>query len=368
MTEANKHKLTGIQYLRGCAALMVVLCHASTMFAMEKYFGFEVYNGFLESGSKGVELFFVLSGYIIAFTTLTSDLSPKTSIASFSRRRAFRLLPMMWISVIAFFVLRSLLVGQQDIGPYARAATLYPIGSVSPNVIWTLRHEFLFYVIVGASFALGRYWKYATIAWILSPLVYFSSINGGTELAGFVFSKLNLLFGIGVCVAFLDLKGKLSLSFSNQPALIILIVCCVLIMVGDYLFFGLAGGDRATPNSSSITYYLVLGGFCGIVLIVARCLGSAKPKRVTELLLFQLGEASYSIYLFHEMFLSFALGVFSKRFHGTWTWIVILCSSLFAILGTYAIYWVVERPLLSFLRESKKNKDVALVSNSGQST
>lgn len=370
MTESTKHKLTGIQYLRGYAALMVVVCHSSTMFALDKYFGYEVFNGILQSGSKGVELFFTLSGYIIAYTTLTPDLSPKTSIASFARRRAFRLLPMMWLSVLAYFLLRSLLIGQQETGPYVRAATLFPLGTVSPNVIWTLRHEFLFYLVVGASFALRRYWKYVTLAWILSPLIYFStSSSQGSELAGFFFSKLNLLFGVGICVAVLDLKGLIKSSASSKNVLIILTLCCLAIIVGDHLYFAFSGDKRETPNSLSIIYYLVLGGFCAITLAVARCMGSAQPSRRIERLLFRLGEASYSIYLFHEMFLSLALSVLAKRFSGTWPWLVILSSSCFAILATYSIYWFVERPLLNLLRDrNRKQTEIALVPNLDQTT
>ena len=359
MTHNDKNTLTGIQYLRGFAALMVVVCHASTMFSLEKYFGFTAYKGFLESGSKGVELFFVLSGYIIAYTTLNSDLAPKTSIKSFARRRAFRLLPLMWISVFGYLVLRTVMVGPQDLGPYIRAATLYPVGSVSPNVIWTLRHEFLFYLIVGASFALGKHWKYTTFAWVLSPLLYLAIGGDGSGVWALVFSKLNLLFGFGMCIAFLDLKGKFSVSVPNRSAIVVLTVACMAIMLLDY-GLGHLQGDSSS-NTPTVLSCLVLGLACSIVLILARCLGNAKPRWGLEAIVFQLGEASYSIYLFHEMFLSFSLGQFAKRFGSASPAVAIFGSALFAVVGTYVIYWLIERPLLRYLRDLKKSTTVPVV-------
>ena len=83
-----KLDFVGIQYLRGFAALLVVLDHASGMTALPKYFGTTAFDGFFDWGFAGVDLFFSISGFIIALVTLSPiTLEPKSTLSDFLTRR-----------------------------------------------------------------------------------------------------------------------------------------------------------------------------------------------------------------------------------------------------------------------------------------
>jgi exopolysaccharide production protein ExoZ len=96
--EANSRlKLDSIQYLRAIAAIAVVFGHGSTsLFA----------NGralipLAQIGAKGVDLFFVISGFLMFFTTDQKRVLPR----KFFRRRLIRIVPLYFILSTFGFVM-----------------------------------------------------------------------------------------------------------------------------------------------------------------------------------------------------------------------------------------------------------------------
>lgn len=67
----------GIQGLRGWAALIVVMYHVHVLFQKEKYFGSVLFGGFFEFGHRGVELFFVISGFLMAMLMNNPLVAPR---------------------------------------------------------------------------------------------------------------------------------------------------------------------------------------------------------------------------------------------------------------------------------------------------
>ncbi len=125
----NHNNIEWIQYLRGLAALAVVLDHTAAMASFDKYFGQEVLDGFLYKGAIGVDLFFVISGFIISIVSLKPDLKPSTTLSDFFQKRFLRIVPLMWVAVIAYAMLR--LVGrsadQFDPWTYIRYKSFAPM-------------------------------------------------------------------------------------------------------------------------------------------------------------------------------------------------------------------------------------------------
>jgi exopolysaccharide production protein ExoZ len=205
-------RLVGIQYLRGIAAILVVLSHAEGIGNLEKYYGTLAWHGILTKGLFGVDLFFVISGFIIAYVALTKDsLVPRLNIASFLKKRTVRILPFMWLCITGYAILRYIGRGSFTPLPYIRAMVLWPIGDIAPNVIWTLRHEMLFYVVFAVSLLVPlRPLKWILPIYFLSPLVYWGIYANTVDVTNvwgdFFFSRSHLLFGCGYVLAICYLK------------------------------------------------------------------------------------------------------------------------------------------------------------------
>jgi peptidoglycan/LPS O-acetylase OafA/YrhL len=152
----HSHK-TNIDLLRICAATAIVLSHTSGEFTLRHYdntfINFIVNNyGFL---SSGVDLFFVISGYVIM---LSIDSNYKNPI-SFLKGRVRRIVPIYWMLTLltVFFISITNFFGLSDISQPTKSkffsSLLFTtkISDNAPPIIqqgWTLEFEMLFYAIV----------------------------------------------------------------------------------------------------------------------------------------------------------------------------------------------------------------------------
>ena len=103
---AGGHELVGIQYVRGLAALAVVLDHISQRMPEPKYFGYRPFRGLLETGAVGVDLFFTLSGFIIVYIALDAGWTPTMGAWVFVKRRFARIMPFLWAAILGDALLR----------------------------------------------------------------------------------------------------------------------------------------------------------------------------------------------------------------------------------------------------------------------
>ena len=94
-----KDKLHGLDHLRAFAITIVFLFHYSNMFAHPKWM-----NGLFSFGWTGVDLFFVLSGYLIAAQLFREiAIGKNISFRTFFLKRFFRIVPAYWVVVFIYF-------------------------------------------------------------------------------------------------------------------------------------------------------------------------------------------------------------------------------------------------------------------------
>lgn len=148
----NRRTYPGLDLIRLTAALMVAAYHLGWWWWRddpERQMPW--LTPFVSWGWVGVPIFFVISGFVIAFS------AEGRTVGSFVKSRAARLYPATWIcaSLIA-------LIQPTRIGDYLRSVVLSPTGPWASGVYWTLAIEIVFYTLVAV--ALWRKWDLAKFA------------------------------------------------------------------------------------------------------------------------------------------------------------------------------------------------------------
>jgi exopolysaccharide production protein ExoZ len=342
-------QLNGVQYLRGLAASLVVAEHANIVISLPKYFGrqpvpFEFYGG-----PAGVDLFFVVSGFIIAYITLDpSSLQPRGGIGDFLWRRFARIVPFLWLCVATYAALRFVgRDGSFEWKPYLRALTLYPIGPLNPSQAWTLRHEVLFYLVFVTAFWRSRPRLLWVGAWMLSPLLFFSLFDlaqptVAAALLGFVFNRLNLLFAFGFVASLVYLRRPDWFVASVPNGMTVLTGLCGLYLL---LFMLISYSHLDTVD------VLLAGIGASLILYVALRVRTEPEPGLIDRAGLALGDASYAIYLTHGAIISAMIGVWSRLAPDSSVLLVLLICIAASLGAGLLIHRTIERPLVRWLQD-----------------
>jgi exopolysaccharide production protein ExoZ len=339
-----------IQYLRAVAALMVVWLHALYIIP-----GAAAQLNVPNFGGAGVDLFFVISGFIMVVTTAAKDVTP----TEFLRRRIVRVVPLYWLLTLAVIALAAYKDSFRNLGypPVAIAKSLLFVpytsipgqpGSVWPIALlgWTLNFEMFFYALFAISLAAPRRLRLPGLVLTLGSLVVIGRLFGPfTEPLALVYtSPLLLEFVAGMILAHGWLRDGLQ-GWSPWSWLFVAVGICA---------FGLRDANFITQHSGAIT-------MCGAVIIVGACL-HPKIYAIQSRPLLELGNASYSIYLFHP----FALDALVWGWHRMFPLVTFASSVLFMALALplcaavgWSCYQFIERPLTSRLQKSRQKTDVS---------
>jgi len=149
MKELNKKRIYELDGLRGVAALAVVFYHYTTRFSIK--FNNDIISNVIEFnyGHYGVQLFFVISGFVI-FMSIEKVKSP----FEFLYKRFVRLYPTFWMSLFLTFFLLLLFGPDLIIPKYSQLLvnlTMVPkiFGfKAVDGVYWTLMVELFFYLLI----------------------------------------------------------------------------------------------------------------------------------------------------------------------------------------------------------------------------
>jgi len=278
--------------LRGIAAILVVLFHTQVIFALRT--GTEAFAGLFKSGFRGVDLFFVLSGFIIGHVH-GSDLGRPKRLRNYVFNRAARIYPAVWImTTFAGFLYAAGFGGAEKAGKLglwnvvASAFLLPQIGDPLVNVTWTLKYEVFFYVIFSVLIIRPRLGIFIFSVWqlsVLSVAIFFPDKALGIE--GFYLRALCLAFGLGLLCALIIWKSDV------VPLTRYAIVQWLVLILGVSAFVS----GFIMDNHASFS-----GVFCAIgsgAIIVALVLLEQSNRISIPRIFVLLGGASYAIYLVH---------------------------------------------------------------------
>jgi exopolysaccharide production protein ExoZ len=325
-------EIDGIQYLRAVAALMVVAHHARHYFPQGDLWS--------NLGSRGVDIFFVISGFIMAHSTrgYRADGDRAAQALEFLLKRVIRVVPLYWLALL-WTGKSSLFSGAQPPLDVLRDFLFVPhfhrvyTGSIFPYLVpgWTINYEMFFYAIFALSLLLGGR-RFRFVAIVLLALVGLGFLDWKSAPAIFYTSSVLLEFLLGVVVYFLTRSSGRVLSRSMLGA--ILATAVVLLSFDN--------GDAVRGFAD--------GPFAAVIVWVA----VQWPWKARIHWLRSLGDASYSIYLFHlaSFWVAGSLlhraGLVAPTPLGIVVALVVHMAT--AIAAGLLVHRFVERPLLRFLR------------------
>jgi peptidoglycan/LPS O-acetylase OafA/YrhL len=344
MASAHQGKLETIEAARGIAALAVVFFHAN---AAAAFIGARTFD-WLSIGEHGVDFFFVLSGFIIFFVHY-DDIGRPESSRGYLLKRAIRLFPILWIIVGGWAIVGTALGHPPSLATLGTSLLLYPsMAEPAPLVVWTLRHEALFYLAFLAAIMSRRAGMLLFGVWTLAALgqLVLSAVGrpvGG--LASFFLSSyaLDFMFGAGIAI----LHRRRAFRRSLVPLALALVLIVALFWTEEHFEIRRTGLlDYATPPATLWVAALGLG-FAAVLHGLLCMEGKFKVPRFLLL----LGAASYAIYLVHTPINSIAqrLARFIAEplaFIGGVQLFIVACGVLAGIL----LHLWVERPVSKRLR------------------
>ncbi|MCT2407860.1 acyltransferase [Chryseobacterium antibioticum] len=326
-------KLNNLQILRGISALLVCCFHFS------EYINFEnlrLGDILFKRGSIGVSIFFVISGFIMAFTTLKKDFSINTSkeITLFYKRRIIRIVPLYFLLSGAWMVIGgTLMVYFQDEGFKRLIHSIFflPQKNTFPVLYlgWSLNYEMFFYLIFGMSllFKKGRYIFIATFF----ILTYIAGLLYPPESAylEMVCSPLNLYFVTGIVFAILLDKVSVSKNWA-------ILLCTVGIVSFSAVLFGLI----------TVTNSLLLLLIVSLFVLSFLLFDYTFQFKGNRFLIF-LGDISYSLYLSHPF-----VELFFRRFKvDGYLNIPYFLLKIIIVIGVAAFfYYFVEKKITEYLK------------------
>ena len=323
-------RLFGLQYLRGIAATGVVIFHVS-----------QGAGAPLSFAAYGVDLFFVLSGFLMVAIT-AGGARPW----AFFRDRFLRVAPLYWIATAAVVVVGLLgLSAQVRLDPARIAASFafipYSAGGGRHTPLpmmplgWTLNAEMLFYAIFALLLFLPRY-----------RVLVLTCIIGGLVAAGKLFHPTGAVAIAWTDPILLDFVAGAWLGVAwvrpeHRRLIVLLLLVALLLWIPRLVWPGMRGGIEGAGATLILMAVLFFEGR-----------GTGIPEwRPLRL----LGDASYSIYLWQIFPLQFC-AVVAARLHLP---AAVTAAAGFALAmgGGILAYLLLERPLLAVLRRVRAPAD-----------
>lgn len=351
-------KLDTLQILRGVAATLVLVSHAMREVAPivnEQAAGF----AFQKGGQFGVDIFFIISGFIMAYVTYGS-LKGSPTASTFLIRRMFRVVPMYWIFttitvVISLTASATKNHSETGLGYIISSYLFYPAlredGHITPalGVGWTLNYEMFFYVIFATCIAVrGRNaWNLAVLAMV--ALVCFGTLLPNAFSPLWYWTRPILLeFCAGLSLGYCFVRGW---RLPTPAAAVIVLFGCVWWYIGT---------SYPNPMDSymrvemwGIPALLIVSGF----MLTRIPIGDLIPAWLSRLAI-RVGDCSYSIYLCH-MFIVRILMIGINRTSPALRNETVLCVLILvvtSIMFAYLAYRFIEVPLTAYLDRSFADK------------
>lgn len=317
--------IRSVQYLRGIAALMVLVHHVyRTMLMNRGYLPGWLHDAVSTSFSGGVDIFFVISGFVIYLSIIERPKSPLQFVID----RLARIVPAYWFYSGVFALI---LIYYPWTHPSSVFETIHFIKSLffipSPNpsgmnvfptliVGWTLNFEMAFYFVLAVSLLAGtKYLHYSVLILMLAinivaPKFAATEFYGTTRIYEFV---------LGVLIARLYLLNNKNFKITTSVSVLVL-------LLSFYVLLFIHGDTFITNGIPS-----------ALIVFSTICLNN---KIGNIEFLDKMGESSYSLYLSHKIFICLAIVICKSN--GYEFEVMVIPVILFSLAFSFSTYKYIE--------------------------
>ena len=339
-----------IDGLRAMAVLPVILFHA----------GFDLFGG----GFVGVDVFFVISGYLITSIIITKLTEKDFSISYFYERRARRILPALFFVSIVCLPFAWFWLAPSDLKDFGQS--LVAVSTFSSNILfwmesdyfdqsselkpllhtWSLAVEEQYYIIFPIFLLFA--WRFGQTFILIFLFITFIASLGLASWAAlnkpvaafYLLPTRGWEILMGVFAAFyIQHHAQVKNLFINQSLSILgfgLIIISILVF------------DRSTPFPSLYTLIPTLGA---LLIIISAVPGTIIHKLLSLNILVGLGLISYSAYLWHQPILAFA----RHRFLEDISDFLLIALCILSVLLAWLTWRFIEKPIRSSKKFTRSN-------------
>ena len=346
----NSDRLPGLDGLRALSIVLVVSFHLITLPGMPTRLpGWNLFVDVADRGQFGVDIFFVLSGFIITWLLLKEEnKTGATDLRQFYVRRAFRILPpaLLYLGVVSLLVLahRSSTTWGEIGSAALFARNLYGPGSFDTGHFWTLAVEEQFYLTWPFLFVLlGKRGR----ASLLIALLAISPIWHHEYLRLFPNARLNvyefhyepLLMGCLLAIArnSQNIARVLSGWFFRSSWIVVAAIAIIATLLSPL--------ERHVGDRIRVLFPLV-DYFC--IAIVINYLVQGGRSTIDWFLnvgpVVFIGQLSYSLYLWQQLF---CLKGATLQLNAPFCFVAAMACAMFS-------YYIIEQPAIRFRRHLSK--------------
>jgi peptidoglycan/LPS O-acetylase OafA/YrhL len=350
---AYNQRIDWLHGLRGIAAFMVVFTHARYFFLHTP--AWPEINAALVPTAMGVDLFFIISGFIMTYTAVKGHY---TGPLDFGIKRLARVWPPYAVMTLVAMVLwnQAGFHSFDSLKPVLRSLALIPADphnamyfGVTLPLGWTLEFEAYFYLVFAVCLALrGPTRWFALIGWLLFSAVIYPMRHHGFHwapqvdpayswaYANLITNPMVLEFGYGVLIGLLYLSGARIPNARLCWNLLFATVTCAL-----WYCFCAPGAFHGPGNWGAAAAAIVL-----VLALVSRTVHLRVPALIAW-----LGTISYSLYLTHTATQEVLIRFLGRLGWDTQNWGFVFLSTCVALVVAYGFHVVVERWLCDRVRD-----------------
>lgn len=344
----NKKRFIELDGIRGIAVMFVLLSHYTWAYDYHfKILGEHLF--YFIYGDYGVQIFFIISGFVI-FMTL--DHSKSTS--NFVISRFSRLYPTYWVCIITTIIIISLFP-TPTLGNYSISTILINFSMIQSylkfshidQVYWSLAVELAFYFLMGTLFFFKQM-KYIEIYSIIWLIFSFISLVFDFKFENY----LKVFFILEWAPLFITGMMLYKIKFKNSTLMNHLLILISLVLYLFILHEQII--NRNQVDETILHYILIIFAYFIFYFLAFKELNILKNKYLQF-----LGYISYPLYLLHNV-IGYAIIYKVKQFYDN-QFFYILLTTIVSVILALLVTKTMEEPsnkikhkLYSFIKNKEK--------------